>query len=587
MNLDEGPLRLGPLVRYVDETTATVWVETVEAAQVTVRCDDRDWSAGTFAAHGHHYALVDIDGLRRGSVHEYTVEVDGEPVWPPPDSPYPPSRIATLDLARGPRIAFGSCRVSAAQGGQGNRDFGTDALTAYAHHMASGERDPWPDLLLFLGDQVYADETSPQMQQFIRSRRDPNQPPGLEIKDFEEYCHLYRLAWEEPTVRWLLSTLPTAMIFDDHDIRDDWDTSYSWRQEITTLPWWHDRIVGGLGSYWVYQHAGNLSPDERAADPVWRHIADGHRADNEEPDITAVLDALAATADAHSDSYRWSYTRDLGRTRLVMVDSRASRCLTPQERSILDATEMAWLDRQLQGGPEHFLVGTSLPYLLARGLHYVEAWNEAVADGAYGRGLMAWGERVRRAIDLEHWAAFQTGFVNVATILGELATGQRGPAPATITFLSGDVHHSYVADVDTARTWGGTASRVVQAVCSPVRNPLPSTYRRLVRYTTSPVVAAIGRFLSCTARLPAAPLHWRIVRGPWTDNNLATLTVHGKRIELLWETAHEDGTASPYTRTVADFTIDEHSGGRRASLMQQVRTTVQGLLHSALRRRGL
>ena len=64
------------------------------------------------------------------------------------------------------------------------------------------------------------------------------------------------------------------MIFDDHDIRDDWNTSQPWKQEMNAKPWWHERIVGGLASYWVYQHLGNLSPEERAADEIWQRIAD-------------------------------------------------------------------------------------------------------------------------------------------------------------------------------------------------------------------------------------------------------------------------------------------------------------------------
>src|SRR3712207_8152847 len=43
---------------------------------------------------------------------------------------------------------------------------------------------------------------------------------------------LYKLAWQDEANRWLLSTLPSAMIFDDHDVRDDWNTSAEWRRDI-------------------------------------------------------------------------------------------------------------------------------------------------------------------------------------------------------------------------------------------------------------------------------------------------------------------------------------------------------------------
>ena len=37
--------------------------------------------------------------------------------------------------------------------------------------------------------------------------------------------YLYRESWSDPDIRWLLSTVPTTMIFDDHDVNDDWNIS--------------------------------------------------------------------------------------------------------------------------------------------------------------------------------------------------------------------------------------------------------------------------------------------------------------------------------------------------------------------------
>ena len=279
-------LVLGPLLRHVDETSATLWVETAEAATVTVTAGDHRAESRTFRVHGHHYALVTLDGLGKGEKAPYQVHVDGSLVWPEEDSPFPPPMIATLDHAKPLRLAFGSCRTSVSHDKQGNKSHGVDALRAYALRMAritdpSRDEDPdpddearWPDLVLFLGDQVYADQTSEAMQEFIASRRDIEQAPWTELKDYEEYAHLYNIAWSEPVNRWLLSTLPSAMIFDDHDIRDDWNTSHEWRQEMEATTWWHGRIVAGLASYWVHQHLGNLGPEDRKDDEIWRQIAD-------------------------------------------------------------------------------------------------------------------------------------------------------------------------------------------------------------------------------------------------------------------------------------------------------------------------
>ena len=236
----------------------------------------RSWQARTFAVHGHHYALVEVDRLEPGSVSPYEVEIDGVSVWPDPDSEYPASVIATRTPGRRPRIAYGSCRTSVPHDRSGNRTHGVDSLRAFALAVADG-REARPDLLLFLGDQVYADSTTKEMQAFIRSRRDIHEEPGKELKDFEEYAHLYQLAWSDEANRWLLSCVPTAMIFDDHDIRDDWNASLDWKRKMEATSWWHERIVAGLASYWVYQHLGNLSPRERAADELWQQVSRARR----------------------------------------------------------------------------------------------------------------------------------------------------------------------------------------------------------------------------------------------------------------------------------------------------------------------
>jgi phosphodiesterase/alkaline phosphatase D-like protein len=554
-------LVLGPLLRHVEATTATIWVETSAPATVTVTAGERRGSARTFRAHDHHYALVEVTGLEPGSRTAYTVDLDGARVWPSLDPElrqFPPSLIATLEPGKPLRMAFGSCRVSVPHDAEHTAAYGVDALRAYALSMGGltelGEREDgrWPDLVLFLGDQVYADETSEAMRAFIAGRRDPSEEPGWELKDFEEYAHLYRISWGDPANRWLLSTLPSAMIFDDHDIRDDWNTSWSWRQRMEATSWWRDRVVGGLGSYWIYQHLGNLSPAGRADDELWSTIAayDGPG----ELDLTEAVDALAARADRHPDSYRWSFVREFDtQARLVVVDSRAARVLEPDRRSMLDDLERQWLDEQLQGGFDHLIIGTSLPFLLAPGLHHTESSNEAISEGSWGRLVGKAGEVARQAADMEHWAAFQAAFRDVAEMVLAVARGERGRAPRTITFLSGDVHHSYVAEA-----WprdGVAASRILQAVCSPIRNPLPTAMKRLTAAAAWRPMGLVGRVFSWAAGVPLSPLRWAITQGPWYDNNLAVLELGPDGLRMWWLAGESDGRPErPALRRVA--TVD-------------------------------
>src|SRR5215475_1797609 len=76
-------LVLGPLLRYVGETAATIWVETDRACQVRIL----DQETGTFEVAGHHYALILIEGLQPGHGYEYEVRLDGTVCWPEPDTP--------------------------------------------------------------------------------------------------------------------------------------------------------------------------------------------------------------------------------------------------------------------------------------------------------------------------------------------------------------------------------------------------------------------------------------------------------------------------------------------------------------------
>ncbi len=551
---------LGPMMRYVDETSASIWVETRSDSRVTIRAGHRSWETRTFAVHGHHYALVEAAGLEPGTVLPYTLEINGMQVWPDPASEFPPPVIATLKPGKPLRMAYGSCRTSVPHDDSGNRTHGVDALRAYALAMASGEGHAWPDLVVFLGDQVYADVTSEQMRDFIRARRDIDEPPGEELKDYEEYAHLYHLAWSDPANRWLLSSLPSAMIFDDHDIRDDWNTSMSWKKEMEATSWWHGRIVAGLASYWVHQHLGNLSPRERAHDPIWQQIA-GHSGEDE-VDVSAVLDNFADRADQDPESYRWSYCRDFGDTRLIVVDSRAARNLSPDHRALLDEAEMAWLDGQMRGGFRHLLVATSLPFLLPMGLHYVESWDEALSQGAWGKAAARAGEKLRQTVDLEHWGAFQDSFRRVAEMVTEVADGKRGEAPETITFLSGDVHFSYVAEVER-----DSGSRILQAVCSPIRNPLPRLLRSFAAIMSYGVAAPIGALVARSVRVPDPPFRWKRVKGPWFTNNLASLEVAPEGLNLWWQTGVVDSgdDLHPRLERVASLTVVPRSSRERAA----------------------
>src|SRR3954471_659141 len=83
-------LLIGPLLRRVTGTRATIWVETTAPATVRVEAEGGGaGSAPTFTAYGHHYALVVVESLPAEATSAYTVWLDDRQVWPQPESPYP------------------------------------------------------------------------------------------------------------------------------------------------------------------------------------------------------------------------------------------------------------------------------------------------------------------------------------------------------------------------------------------------------------------------------------------------------------------------------------------------------------------
>ena len=131
-------LIIGPLLRHVGETEATIWVETDRDCEVEIL----GRRARTFEVSGHHYALVVIGDLHPGSEQEYQVALDGTVRWPEPDSEFPPSVLRTPDPGRPLRLVFGSCRIaelpvlprrlSSRRAQRDEEEHGPDAMVAFS-----------------------------------------------------------------------------------------------------------------------------------------------------------------------------------------------------------------------------------------------------------------------------------------------------------------------------------------------------------------------------------------------------------------------------------------------------------------------
>ena len=222
------------------------------------------------------------------------------------------------------------------------------------------------------------------------------------MTDYEEYSWLYEESWSDPLIRWLFSTVSVSMQWDDHDMSDDWNIS-----RIAGSRRWAASRGGtaapspGSMSYWVYQHLGNLSPRALDEDDLYRRVRGNDHA-------TAVLREFAGEGPHRpATGTRWSFCRDLGDSRVIFIDSRAGRVLEEGERSMVDEEEWEWIVEHAHGDFDHLLIATTVPFLLSPGFHHLEAWNERVCDGAWGPLAARWREKLRRAVDFDHWASLR------------------------------------------------------------------------------------------------------------------------------------------------------------------------------------
>jgi len=79
-----------------------------------------------------------------------------------------------------------------------------------------------------------------------------------ELKFNEQEKQIQKFRKNLPKVRRLLANIPTYMIFDDHDLTDDWNISHDWKEAVKGAPLGRHVIANGLAAYWAFQGWGNF-----------------------------------------------------------------------------------------------------------------------------------------------------------------------------------------------------------------------------------------------------------------------------------------------------------------------------------------
>jgi hypothetical protein len=248
-------------------------------------------------------------------------------------------------------------------------------------------------------------------------------PPGLDARTAARYAR-ERTAIDEfaaglAAVRRVLAHLPVAMMFDDHDISDDWNLSREWEDAAYGHPFSRRVIGNALVAYLVNQGWGNR-PEAFGTD-----MLDAVQAALQAPGAAvhdALIDRLLGFRDWH---YHWPTTPPL-----TVLDSRTHRWRSEisarRPSGLMDWEALTDLQQALLGHPAVLLV-SSAPIF---GVKLIESLQRVATF--LGRPLV---------VDAENWMSHPGAGSAILNIFRHPRT------PQTFVVLSGDVHYSFVYDV--------------------------------------------------------------------------------------------------------------------------------------------
>jgi hypothetical protein len=329
------------------------------------------------------------------------------------------------------------------------------------------------------------------------------EPPALQPGEQQRYQAELRqvMAFRDGLggVARAMAHIPCLMIFDDHDITDDWNLSAKWEETAYGHPF-SKRIIGNaLLAYMLCQGWGN-NPDAF-------------------PELVANSQALLAGASLPADYLdraaqdqlieqllrfqQWHYVLPTTPA-LVVLDTRTRRWRSEtslhQPSGLLDWEALSELQHELLDHPAAIIVSPAPIF----GVKLIETVQRVFSWCGYPL-----------LVDAENWMAHRGAAQVILNIFRHSRT------PGNYVILSGDVHYSFVYEVLIRHRDAGP--RIWQVTSSGIKNEFPrrllDTFDRLNRWLYS----------------PRSPLNW------FTKRRLMSVQphtpAHSRAGERLWNSA--------------------------------------------------
>ncbi|MFC4701692.1 alkaline phosphatase D family protein [Glaciecola siphonariae] len=257
----------------------------------------------------------------------------------------------------------------------------------------------------------------------------------------DERVHIEHFAEGLEKVERVFAHVPTYMIFDDHDVTDDWNLTRGWEEQVYANPF-SRRIVGNaLSAYFLCQGLGNpidkIRPLVEKAKLSFNDTSSTHE---------SFIDAVFEFSE-------WHYHLDTSPP-IHVLDTRTQRWRSESNKNkpsgLMDWEGLCELQQNIIGNDSVIMVSAAPVY----GVKFIEAIQRIFTT--FGGALM---------VDAENWMAHRGTASVMLNIFRHIKT------PPNFIILSGDVHYSFVYDVSLR--FRRNSPKILQFTCSGLHNEFP------------------------------------------------------------------------------------------------------------------
>ncbi|WP_226641780.1 hypothetical protein [Mesobacillus subterraneus] len=285
----------------------------------------------------------------------------------------------------------------------------------------------------------------------------------LESRYEEQMDHVRDFVVSLSAARRLMANTPTYMIFDDHDLTDDWNISNKWTSAVRDSALGKHIIGNGLAAYWLFQGWGNEPEnfDSEFLKQVKNFISSSNESDG-------YMNGLNHLWDFHS----WHFIAPTI-PKTVFLDTRTQREFDPRPEgvklgSVIEETtrtpllisEAGWKDisqKLLQSGWKRktpLNIVSPTPFY---GMGLIESFLHK-----YVYPFKVLGFPVQTSFDFDGWKYNGKGF---HAFISQVVSWD----PSYSVLLSGDVHFSSSVKSDVL-FHSGEKQSFYQFTSSPIHN---------------------------------------------------------------------------------------------------------------------